>query len=254
MKPASRLFACLLLALALAACAGGAAFTAAPSPSPGAAAVDSAQAAFAAVRARTPWFDGVQQKDPAAIGTSAWWEASPDVAGSSPSDPGTPPAAWTVSITVGWGDCQADCIDHHTWTWTVTRDGTVTFGTETGSVLSADQVAALAGAAAKAATATGVGGRVTAGPTCPVERPGDPNCAARPVAGAVLVVRGSGGTEVARFTTDASGLYRVPLQPGDYTLVPQPVQGVMGTAPPAPFTVAAGRETAVQVDYDTGIR
>lgn len=251
MKPAPRLLACLVLALSVGACAGGAGASVAPSPSPGAATVDTAEAAVAAIRARTPWFDGVRQKDPAAIGQSAWWEVSPDVAGSPPSDSGAPPAGWTVSITIGWGDCQAGCIDRHTWTWKVSRDGTASFGTETGSVLPADQ---LAGLAATATGITGVGGRVTASPTCPVERPNDPNCAPRPVADAVLVVRGSGGKEVIRFTTDASGLYRIPLQPGDYTLEPQAVKGVLGTASPTPFTVVAGRQTAVPVNYDTGIR
>ena len=95
---------------------------------------------------------------------------------------------------------------------------------------------------------------MTAGPTCPVERPGDPNCAARPVAGAELVVRGPGGQEVARVTTDGSGLFRIGLPPGDYTLEPQAVRGLMGSRPPTPFTVVAGREATFPVQYDTGIR
>jgi len=102
--------------------------------------------------------------------------------------------------------------------------------------------------------ATGVGGQVTAGPTCPVQRPNDPACDNRPVGGAVLVVTGAGGVEVARVTTDASGLFRIGLQPGSYILVPQPVAGLMGTAAPMPFTVTDGSETFLAVGYDTGIR
>ena len=111
------------------------------------------------------------------------------------------------------------------------------------------------GPAAPASTATGgVAGRVTAGPTCPVERPGDPACAPRIVAGAVLLVTGPGGAEVAKATTDATGAFRVGLGPGDYVLVPQPVEGLMGTAAAAPFTVVDGSLTPLDVSYDTGIR
>jgi hypothetical protein len=107
---------------------------------------------------------------------------------------------------------------------------------------------------ASPATTSGVGGEVTAGPVCPVERPGDSACSPHPVAGAVLVVQDPTGAEVARVTTDASGLYRVGLAPGAYTLVPQPVAGLMGTPGPQLFTVAAGKVTKVDVGYDTGIR
>ena len=43
-------------------------------------------------------------------------------------------------------------------------------------------------------------------------------------------------------------------RPGDYTLEPQPVEGLMGTAQPMPFTVADGAVTWLDVAYDTGIR
>ena len=104
------------------------------------------------------------------------------------------------------------------------------------------------------ATTGGVGGEVTSGPVCPVERPGDSACSPRPVVGAVLVIKDATGAEAARSTTDASGLYRVKLVPGSYTLVPQPVAGLMGTPGPQPFTVASDRTTVVNVSYDTGIR
>ena len=102
-----------------------------------------------------------------------------------------------------------------------------------------------------------VDGRVHAGPTCPVEKvPPDPACADRPVAGAVLIVTTAAGVEVARATAGADGTFRVTLPAGDYILVPQPVQGYMGTAAPIPFH-AQGDGAApapLDVSYDTGIR
>jgi hypothetical protein len=98
-----------------------------------------------------------------------------------------------------------------------------------------------------------VEGYVHAGPTCPVMRnPPDPNCADRPVSGAVMLVLGPADNEVASFETDSSGRFRLELPAGTYTLVPQPVAGLIGTAPPQPLTVPATGD--LDVAYDTGIR
>jgi hypothetical protein len=121
---------------------------------------------------------------------------------------------------------------------------------ETGSPLAED----VRGTPLSTASESGVGGAVLAGPVCPVERPGDLTCAPRPVNGAVLIVIDANGTEVARVTTDATGLYRIALQPGDYTLVAQPVEGLMAAPGPLPFSVGAGGQTALDVPYETGIR
>ena len=150
---------------------------------------------------------------------------------------------------VGWGDCQAGCIDRHTWTYQVGRDGTVTFQGETGPPLPDDVLTGLLATA----TGPGVGGRVTAGPVCPVERPGDTTCGPRPVAGATLTIR-SGDKIVGAVTTDASGVYRFALAPGDYVLEASPVEGLMGTPAPMPFTVTGTQLTLLDVAYDTGIR
>jgi hypothetical protein len=106
------------------------------------------------------------------------------------------------------------------------------------------------------AGATGVQGKATAGPTCPVERnPPDPACAERPVAGAVLVFTNVAGTEVARATSGADGAFSVELAPGAYTITAQPREGLMGTPAPIDVVVEAGQPmTEVQVSYDTGIR
>ncbi len=110
-----------------------------------------------------------------------------------------------------------------------------------------------------AATPAGVAvaGRAVAGPTCPVQ-PASPvpgQCEPRPVAGAVLVVTDGSGHEVARMTTAADGSFTLALAPGTYTLVPQPVAGLIGGARPVTFAVSAtGRPADLAVDYDTGIR
>lgn len=100
---------------------------------------------------------------------------------------------------------------------------------------------------------TGVGGTVLAGPTCPVERAGESPCV-RAVAGATIVALDSAGHEVGRAVTDSSGSYFLPLPPGDYRIVPQAVQGLMGVAPPATVDVPAGPPAQVNLEYDTGIR
>jgi len=235
--PNRSLAAGLILAAVLVAACGGASAT--PSPT----IIDSAAAAAKAVAARTPLFGGIGPKDPNLIGQSAWYEATPKEAAK-------PPVGWSVTFRVGWGDCPAGCIDQHTWTYDLGVDGTVTFVSENGPALPADVIESLRAAS----RVTGLGGRVSAGPGCPVAKPGDPACDDKPVKGAVLVVKGAGGLEVARVTTDASGLFRIPLQPGDYTLQPQAVEGLMGTASPMPFTVREGAETFLDVSYDTGIR
>ncbi len=229
----------LLAALLVAACGGTGS-----SPTPTASApVDTPEAAAAAVKARIPLFDRIGPLDPNVIGADRWWEAVP-------LDAATPPAGWAITFTAGWGDCQAGCIDRHTWTWNVARDGTLTFVAEAGSMPTEEILAGLRGAA----TGTGAGGRVVAGPTCPVEQPNDPACAPRMVADAVLVVRDGAGKEVTRTTTDGSGLFRLALAPGEYVLEPQAVEGLMGTAQPLPFTVTDGGPAWLDVAYDTGIR
>jgi hypothetical protein len=101
-----------------------------------------------------------------------------------------------------------------------------------------------------------VAGVATAGPVCPVERtPPDPACADRPVVGAAIILRDLAGAEVARARTDLDGGFTFTVAPGRYLLEPQPVEGLMGTAPPLQVTVEAGGETSeLAVSYDTGIR
>lgn len=119
-------------------------------------------------------------------------------------------------------------------------------------------VAGCSGAASSTGDGTiSVHGTATAGPVCPVEKPGDSACAPRPVAGATLVVKTAAGAEVARTTTGSDGSFAVSLAPGSYVLFPQPVNGLMGTAQPIPLTVAeatTAEASPITVEYDTGIR
>jgi hypothetical protein len=118
-------------------------------------------------------------------------------------------------------------------------------------------VACTTGAGPSAKGTAAITGIATAGPVCPVERPGDSACAARPVSGATIVVTTPGGAEVTRAKTGADGTFVIDLPIGDYVLVPQPVQGLMGTAPPLPISVpTAGSPvpSPFPIQYDTGIR
>jgi hypothetical protein len=239
----------LLVAALVAGCGGSAVSSIAPSGDPSAAPsavtggtpglVTSALGAVEAIRERTPLFDGFHIHNPDLIGQASFFTAEPADGG------------WRVTFETGWGDCPAGCIDRHTWTWDVAEDGTVTFVGEDGSPLAPEQLVALQ---ASAQNRTGVAGRATGGPTCPVEQPGDPACAGRMVSGATLLVRGADGSEVASFTTDGSGLFRIALPPGDYTLEADPVEGYMSAPGPVPFTVTNGAETWLDIPYDTGIR
>jgi hypothetical protein len=99
-------------------------------------------------------------------------------------------------------------------------------------------------------------GSVVASPVCPVVgEPPDPACADRPVAGAELVVRDAVGESIARIRSDDAGAFAVSLVPGSYTIVPQPVDGLMGTAPSVEVVLTDGADPAhVVISYDTGIR
>jgi hypothetical protein len=99
-----------------------------------------------------------------------------------------------------------------------------------------------------------VTGLAHAGPVCPVVQPGQVGCEDRPVAGAVLDVQKQDGARVAETRTGADGRFALSLPEGSYTLVPQPVQGLLGTGRPVPFAVAGTAPVTLDVSYDTGIR
>ena len=105
------------------------------------------------------------------------------------------------------------------------------------------------------APGSGVSGIAVAGPICSVVTdPPQSGCDARPVEGADLVIVDDSGDQAATVTTGADGRFTVALPPGSYRLEPQPVAGLMGTAPEVTFTVSSGVTTDLTVSYDTGIR
>jgi hypothetical protein len=82
------------------------------------------------VLATDPRFAGVGPFDPDMIGQSAWYTVDPASDG------------WTVSVTMGWGDCPAGCIEKHVWTYSVTTSGSVTLLAETGPAVPPEAIPA----------------------------------------------------------------------------------------------------------------
>ena len=226
------------LAILVVACGGGSRTDASPTPVP--VLVTTPEQAVARVTLTEPRLAGIVARDPNLIGQASWYEVAP----------ASGVGAFVVTVRIGWGDCEAGCIDEHRWQYAVSPTGVVSVVSETGAA-----VPDTAWPDTVAARRTGVGGTVTAGPVCPVEKnPPDPGCAARSVAGAVLLVRDGSGEEVARTTAAADGTFFVDLPPGGYVVEPQAVEGLMGTASPQSIVVNDGVATQIQVDYDTGIR
>ena len=195
---------------------------------------------MAAVVAAEPRFAGIGPRDPDLIGQSAWYEAKP----------ASGVGAFVVIVTVGWGDCQSGCIERHTWTYAVAPDGI-------GPTAVRDRRSGPARCPAHRRwrrREPGIAGLATAGPVCPVERPGDPACDPRPVANAEIVVQDLAGGEVARTRTNADGTFSLPVPAGDYLVVGLAVEGLMGAPGPQPVTVTDGKVTSVELAYDTGIR
>jgi hypothetical protein len=58
-----------------------------------------------------------------------------------------------------------------------------------------------------------------------------------------------------RLTTGLDGSFTADLAPGEYRLIPQPVEGSLGTPQPVAVIVMAGKVTRIDpIVYDTGIR
>lgn len=231
----------LVLASLLVACGGAAA----PSPEPSAVPpsglqlpVTTPEAAMAAIVAVEPRFAGIGPLNPDLVGQAAWYDAKH----------ASGVGAFVVTIQVGWGDCPAGCIERHTWTYAVAPDGTVKLLSEGGDPVPPDAFpTAVAGG-------TGIVGHATAGPVCPVERPGDPACLPRPVAEATIVVSDASGAEVGSVSTLPDGSFAFDLPAGAYVVQGRSVEGLMGTPEPMSVSVEAGSLTTIELAYDTGIR
>ena len=101
------------------------------------------------------------------------------------------------------------------------------------------------------ATASGVEGRVTAGPTCPVVRPDQP-CPPRPVETRVRLLRDDGST-AATGRSDKEGAFRIAVAAGHYDIVAD-YSGPNPRCGPVAVDVKGGRVTHADLECDTGIR
>jgi hypothetical protein len=101
---------------------------------------------------------------------------------------------------------------------------------------------------------SGIMGRVTIGPACPVVRVESP-CPDRPYQTTLTVTDPLGEQVIAKIETDASGKFRLALPPGDYRLVPTtPSPAAPPQAQPMPFHLDARQWLELDVVYDSGIR
>ena len=101
---------------------------------------------------------------------------------------------------------------------------------------------------------TGIHGTVTLGPTCPVEKVGEPPCVT-PYAATLVITSAEDDSVVARVSSGPDGAFSVDVPPGDYVIIPAArQQSVADSATPVDVTVEAGAYTEIEVSYDTGIR
>jgi hypothetical protein len=101
---------------------------------------------------------------------------------------------------------------------------------------------------------SGLEGRVTIGPQCPVLEEGVP-CPDRPYQAEIAVLDENSGRVVATFTSAVDGRFRVELPPGRYVLDPgEPLLVDEPRAEKMTIDVEAGRYTEVTLRFDSGIR
>ena len=98
----------------------------------------------------------------------------------------------------------------------------------------------------------GIEGRVTIGPQCPVVQEGSP-CPDAPYAARITVT--ADGDPVEEGRSDASGAFRIPVAPGEYTVVAGPVDGQsIASGTPVRVIVEPGAFTHIDLSVDSGIR
>lgn len=100
---------------------------------------------------------------------------------------------------------------------------------------------------------TGIEGVITFSPTQPGPIRADAP-SSKPLANATFVVENEKGAEVASFTTDEQGQFRVSLPPGHYTVSKKGKKGGPGRYGPFDVDVVADKMTRVTWECDTGIR
>ena len=99
---------------------------------------------------------------------------------------------------------------------------------------------------------SGVEGQVIIGPVCPVIQQGE-DCVDRPYQ-ATLTVNDPKGRKIVQVEADEDGQFKIPLEPGNYILVPESKGLMVPFASQQPFTVTEGKYTQLTIAYDSGIR
>jgi hypothetical protein len=99
---------------------------------------------------------------------------------------------------------------------------------------------------------SGIQGRVTVGPMCPVSRPGVP-CPDQPYAAALSILAAATGRPVTSVKSDDAGYYKVLLPPGSYIIHPES-PGFLPRGVDIEVTVLPHRFTQQDIQYDSGIR
>ena len=118
-----------------------------------------------------------------------------------------------------------------------------------GAIALASLSSASATALTRAARASGVFGTITAGPTCPVEQPGQ-QCESTASHADVWATRHGDSATVASTTSDGNGSYHLALGPGTYDLYAKAGMSCQ----PVTVTVESGRTSQADISCDTGIR
>lgn len=103
-------------------------------------------------------------------------------------------------------------------------------------------------------------GKIAIGPLCPVEKnPPDPGC--QPTKETyegwpVVVLASDKKTKVAQIEPNLNGTYKIELPAGEYVvdLEKQKFSEMGGNNLPAAITINSGETTALNIDFDTGIR
>jgi hypothetical protein len=97
-----------------------------------------------------------------------------------------------------------------------------------------------------------VNGHALAGPTCPVEQPGDPDCRPVPVQGIVQFEQGD--NVVTSVQINDSGGFAAEIPAGSYTVTVDTGDNPFPVCPPVEVDVRADVDAVVEISCDTGIR
>ena len=105
-----------------------------------------------------------------------------------------------------------------------------------------------------ASSQSGIVGKVTIGPTCPVESyPPDPNCADKPYQTKLRIVKYN--TDYVVFTeSDSKGRFSIPLDLGNYIITIPDLSNQMPTLLNTYVKVEKNKFTEIQLKFDSGIR